>query len=348
VLSKTIGSVPIRAFTIDHADRAMRALPEGLTSATRRQYAQALSKVLRLAAYPLRLIPASPLPPGWLPKVKSNLAKSYLYPAEDARLMASAVPFERRLLWGFLAREGMRLGEALALQWRDLDLARGAVRIDENKTDDPRAWALDAGVVRALAKVRGGAPDSALVFQLERRSQAAETFRKDLMAAGIDRAELFEESPRRMPIRVHDLRGTFVTLALASGKTETWVADRTGHKSSIMINRYRRAARSAGELGLGWLEPLDRALGLESGPRGGPGSGDDGDRGDENSNDSEVVAPPGLEPGIPKETDFKSAAYANFAKGPRCAGSARRRIASPAAAEKTNLVPVVPCDSGGT
>ena len=93
----------------------MRALPEGPTSATRRQYAQALSKVLRLAAYPLRLIPASPLPIGWLPKVRSSPAKSYLYPAEDARLMASAVPLERRLLWGFLAREGMRISEALAL-----------------------------------------------------------------------------------------------------------------------------------------------------------------------------------------------------------------------------------------
>src|SRR5690606_7334475 len=39
-------------------------------------------------------------------------------------------------------------------------------------------------------------------------------------------------------------------------RTETWVADRTGHKSSQMINRYRRAARSASELGLGELSPM--------------------------------------------------------------------------------------------
>ncbi len=149
-----------------------------------------------------------------------------------------------------------------------------------------------------------------------------------------------------MPIRVHDLRGTFVTLALASGKTETWVADRTGHKSSIMINRYRRAARSASELGLGLLAPLDTALGLESGPRGGPSSKGGGNARRKKRSDSNGVAPPGLEPGIPKETDFKSVAYANFAKGPRRAGSARCRIASPNAAEKTNLVARVPCDSG--
>jgi hypothetical protein len=59
---------------------------------------------------------------------------------------------------------------------------------------------------------------------------------------------------------VHDLRGTFVTLSLAAGRSETWVADRTGHTSSQMINRYRRAARSAGELSLGQLAPLDQVI----------------------------------------------------------------------------------------
>jgi integrase len=61
-------------------------------------------------------------------------------------------------------------------------------------------------------------------------------------------------------MRVHDLRGTFVTLSLANGRTETWVQDRTGHTPSAMLNRYRRAARSATELGLGPLRPLQLAL----------------------------------------------------------------------------------------
>jgi hypothetical protein len=61
-------------------------------------------------------------------------------------------------------------------------------------------------------------------------------------------------------MRAHDLRATFVTLALAAGRTETWVCDRTGHRSSQMVNRYRRAARSAAELRLGWLVPMDEAI----------------------------------------------------------------------------------------
>jgi hypothetical protein len=58
----------------------------------------------------------------------------------------------------------------------------------------------------------------------------------------------------------HDLRSTFVTLALANGKTEAWVMDRTGHTASAMLNRYRRAARFAQELELGGLLPLDEAI----------------------------------------------------------------------------------------
>ncbi|MFW5739319.1 MAG: DNA integration/recombination/inversion protein, partial [Myxococcota bacterium] len=63
-----------------------------------------------------------------------------------------------------------------------------------------------------------------------------------------------------MRLRAHDLRATFVTLALACGQTEDWVRTRTGHGSSQMIARYRREAQTPAELKLGWLEPLHQAL----------------------------------------------------------------------------------------
>lgn len=58
-----------------------------------------------------------------------------------------------RLAYGILTREGMRASELAALRWRDLDLDHGRVRLDENKTDDPRAWALSPDVVRTLRVV---------------------------------------------------------------------------------------------------------------------------------------------------------------------------------------------------
>ncbi len=88
----------------------------------------------------------------------------------------------------------------------------------------------------------------------------AHHLREGLQAAGVARAELFTPSPNRLLLRAHDLRGTFVTLALAAGRTEAWVTDRTGHRSSAMIYAYKRGARNGAELGLGWFEPLHVAI----------------------------------------------------------------------------------------
>lgn len=63
-----------------------------------------------------------------------------------------------------------------------------------------------------------------------------------------------------MALRAHDLRGGFVTVALANGKTEAWVTDRTGHTTSAMIYTYKRAARTHRELKLGTFAPLHEAI----------------------------------------------------------------------------------------
>jgi len=270
-----LGNTPIDRFTLDHAERAMRKLPERARRAgTRRHYAQLISRVLGLAVYPLRLIDRNPLPKGFLPKIGKPPTFPFLHPAEDAALLACPeVPFDDRVLYGFLAREGMRAGEAAALQWKDLDLELGSVSLDENKTDDARTWALDAGVARLLRDLfnkRHPRPTD-LVFPetnggVRDVSKLAERFRGHLLRAGIDRPELHQDGVNRRKIRIHDLRGTFVTISLANGQTETWVADRTGHRSSAMVNRYRRQARSAKELGLGALRPIDQVVNSDDCP----------------------------------------------------------------------------------
>jgi integrase len=274
VYSRGVGDIPIAIVTLDHAEDVMRHIPAKREIATRRRIAQTMHRVLALAVFPLRLVPANPLPKGFLPKVGEGRAKAWLYPAEDARLLACAdVPLPWRLFYGFLDREGCRANEAIRFDLADVDLDHGAIRLDENKTDDPRAWALDPGVVRALRasialrEEAAGAPlpPSAPLFVRANGRRIhphalAEQYRAHLRAAGVDRAELFETTDARRRIRLHDCRATFVTLALANGKTETWVADRTGHRSSDMINRYRRTARTAAELRLGDLAPLDTAI----------------------------------------------------------------------------------------
>ena len=86
------------------------------------------------------------------------------------------------------------------------------------------------------------------------------TLEASLIKASMHRLELFTRTASRLALRVHDLRGAFITYALANGKTETYVSDRTGHGSSVMINRYRRVARTVVESRLGDLIQLGQGL----------------------------------------------------------------------------------------
>jgi len=262
------GDVPLTHWSLDHAEAVMRSLPESLSKGSRRQVAQLMHRVLAMAVFPARIREANPLPRGFLPATKNQKAMTYLYPDEDKALMGCIeVPLHRRVIYGFLTREGMRRSEAERLTWADVDLERGAVTLDENKTSDPRAWALDPGVALALRAwwEHCGEPGNGPVFVSERgrtlpvRDLAAK-LRDDLQTAGVDRPALFARTEARQPMRAHDLRATFITVSLANGQSEAWVADRTGHKTSAMINRYRRAARSLAELGLGDLTPLNQVV----------------------------------------------------------------------------------------
>lgn len=259
-----VGHVKLEAFTLRDAQAVLRQVPRDLSTATRRHVAQVMVRLCNLAVYPCELLKASPLPKGFLPKVRTRPG-AYLYPTEDGALLrCREIPLANRMLYGFLAREGMRRQEALMLTWADLDLERGAVRLDVNKTDDRRAWALDPGTTKALAwlrKQRGKSSADDRVFDaIIDPHHLAATLQAHLELAGVKRPELYEHNDKRRRVNVHALRSTFVTLSLANGRSEAWVQDRTGHRSSIMVNRYRRVARTVAELRLGALVPLHKAI----------------------------------------------------------------------------------------
>jgi integrase len=147
-------------FELEHAEAVMASLPGGLAAATRRHVAQVISRVMRLAVYPGKWIANSPIPRGWLPRVGDPKAKECLFPDEDACLLAGrsiepdkdGIPIVRRFAYGFLMREGMRTDEMAGLRWREVDLERGRVNLDENKTDDPRDWDLRPDTAEALRR----------------------------------------------------------------------------------------------------------------------------------------------------------------------------------------------------
>jgi integrase len=257
---------------VDIASEVMTHLPplKDFSRSSRRQVAQIIHRLLGLAAFPLRLLSVNPLPRGWLPRISEPKAKSYIYPREDEKLLGcTQVPLLNRLYYGFLAREGLRASEARGMQIRDVDLRHGVINLDQNKTNEPRAWPMYAGVrdalKRYLARQRPNAkPDDLLFADASGRRPPgdglARALRRDLRQAGVKRRQLFQVGEHRLRLRGHDLRATFVTTNLAAGETETWISDRTGHTSSKMIATYRRTARTHRELKLGKLEPLVDAI----------------------------------------------------------------------------------------
>ena len=264
-----LGDLAVDAVTLRHLEAAMAGLPPTATRpATRRHYAQVIARVLALAVYPLQLRESSPIPKGWLPRAGKPPAFPWLYPDEESALLGCVdVPLPARVLYAVASREGCRLSELLALQVRDFDARRGFVRLDHTKTGDPRTWALRedvcAGLTRWLELRRGSGrvgPDDELLPPAVATGHEGRVLRQHLLLAGVRRHELHHASQAWRPIRFHDLRAGFVTTALAAGRSEAWVADRTGHRSSSMIQRYRRAARSAAEAGLGGYAPMTDAI----------------------------------------------------------------------------------------
>jgi integrase len=204
-----------------------------------------------------------PLPRGWLPKVPKAdaMAREALLPSEEAKLLAGrdkdgkvVVPLAFRVLYAFLHREGMRKGEARALDWTCLDLDRGIVSLDENKTDRPRSWVLDGPTLRVLAAWHelSDKPTAGRVFEAIGRdawARLALLYRSHCEAAGIDRARLFERKANKLRLRAHDMRAFFVTAAMYAGKDALWITDRTGHTSLGMLRTYERDVRRWRELG---------------------------------------------------------------------------------------------------
>jgi integrase len=273
-INPIVGHVPLPLFELAHAEEVMRRLPTALQKATRRQVQQIMVRVLNLAVYPAKLIVATPIPKGFLIYLGKGKAKPFLYPDEERALLGCpAVPLSYRMLYGIMAREGCRLGVFLGNKkknrapctWRIFDLKSGFLVNDWNKSDDPSTWFMNEHVTTAIRRWKErfypDASRNSLVF-LEadgspmNPNHMADKFRRHLQLAGVDRPELFEAHEKRVKVRAHDLRATFVTISLAGGKTERWVMQRTQHTTSDMVTRYERAVHSAQEANMTSLHPM--------------------------------------------------------------------------------------------
>lgn len=195
--------------------------------------------------------------------------RSYLQPEQVAALLAAAGKLDesrrkddnrRRLpMLAMLALSGLRIGEALNLRWRDIDLASRALWVRQSKTDAGiREVDLSPTLKRVLAEYQAQAPFSRpddYVFATRKGGRdSADNFRHRFLpdAVGLANKELRKASrPEIGKITPHSLRRTFISLLLAAGADVPYVMAQAGHSDpKVTLSIYAKVISTKKDFGV--------------------------------------------------------------------------------------------------
>lgn len=240
--------------------RRMRA--KGLSAKSIRNYVGTLSALFNYAVRK-RWAKANPVREVDLPKPPSNDEIRFVTLDEINALADAAVagPYRAldRAMYLTAAMTGLRVGELIALRWRDVDFVAGRVRVRRNYVlgefgtpksrrssrsvplDDSLAGELDR-LARAAAREQAEPDPDALVFPSPHngeplsKGQILRRYRRALKAARLDTTHRF-----------HDLRHTFGTLAAAQGVPMRLLQEWMGHRDIATTQRDADYAPSAHE-----------------------------------------------------------------------------------------------------
>jgi integrase len=161
---------------------------------------------------------------------------------------------------------GLRRGELIALRWRDVDFPRSAIRVSGSyangtlttpKSGHGRVVPMVPDVAAALARLSRDAAlgDDDLVFPGEHGQYLDGSALRRRFVAACARAEL-------RPIRFHDLRHTFGTLAVRGVESIVELQNWLGHaevRTTMRYTHYREQQDPA--------ERLAKAFGPGAAPR---------------------------------------------------------------------------------
>lgn len=186
-------------------------------------WAERLSIVRGFAAWLAAHDPTVEVPPAGLLGSRPRRASTTLFSETDIVALVAATATIRsplraatyRTLIGLLAVTGMRIGEALGLDRRDLDVGRGVLVVRSGKFGKARQLPLHRTTLDALVsyladrdRLHPGADQDAL-FITTRGTRLAYGYVKVTFRQLIDRAGLAAH-PGSRPPRLHDLRHSFV------------------------------------------------------------------------------------------------------------------------------------------
>lgn len=195
--------------------------------------------------------------------------------AEVAALIAGCADAQGRAFLTLQARAGLRPGEALGLQWSDLNFSKREILIERAyhegelsspKTGEPRRVDMSGDLATALVALYRERERQEL--QGHRMSQWVFCDRagKPLLKPVIDR--VFHHAMRRAGLSGHtlyDLRHTFASTLLAKGIPLTYVSHQLGHaKPTTTLKYYAHFMPSADQR---FVDALDADFGTNFGTK---------------------------------------------------------------------------------
>lgn len=225
-----LGDVEIRRVDESLVDRlVLAAEAKGNSNATINRKLACLSRMLTVA-----------YERGWIQR-KPHIEKRrepigrlrWITDAEEAKLIAVTRHFGRDRyadLWIFLVDTGLRVGEALRLRWRDIDLDRRTLSVWVTKGDRPRTQPMTDRVWELLCRDRNR-PEGPFTDLNQRTLATVWNTAKNAM--GLFRDDQF------VP---HCLRHTFASRLVQAGVPILTVKELCGHKGLQMTMRYAHLA----------------------------------------------------------------------------------------------------------
>ena len=234
-LIPALGELQLRNVTREPIQAMLNAkLGSGLAWETVHHIQCALSKILGTAVE-WGYIEANPVRMTRLPRRRRTNNKTVLTPLQLKMLLAQ-LPEPSRTLVFLLSLTGLRIGELLALRWRNVDLMAGLLRVEETvyegHFDEPksrhsvRLIPLGQRAVRVLARLNKASDPDSLVFvsrngtTLDRRTLLSRQLKPAAKAAGLGN------------VNWHLLRHSNATLHDSLGTPIGTVQALLGHSSS--------------------------------------------------------------------------------------------------------------------
>ena len=205
----------------------------------------------------------------------------------EARNRADRDTCLRRPMIATLLFAGLRISEALALRWRDVDLAGGRLRVAGSKTDAGVRWVPLMPALRdELAERKAGAEHirandkvfSTLTGGMWSRDNARKRIFDRAVELADEKLEAAGLAPTPEGLTPHSLRHTYISLRVAIGDDPATIAQDAGHADMGVtfriythVMRYDEASRERlRALVNGSVLALIGTGALDHGPDGGP------------------------------------------------------------------------------